>query len=184
MPRSSLGRALRPVPSIVGAQPGWDVVTERVGQREGTHHRKAGAVTEQRDTRCGVTDEADSSSGPRRHLHPADRVEVEVIGGAEAVKQLGHAPAGGVCSASLMRRPRSPTGCTPRSPTSWTRSRPQRWSVRLSVRSAGRWRGCFAGKTTRTWCASDYSVRRPLPCGRGRDPVATSESLSRRARRT
>src|ERR1700736_534716 len=86
------GRALRPVPSLVGAQPGRDVVTERVGQREGTHHCQARPVAEQRDTRRGVADQADASARPRRYLYPADRVEVQVVGDADAVQQLGHAP--------------------------------------------------------------------------------------------
>src|SRR6202048_4386374 len=92
------GRALRPVPSLVGAQPGRDVVTERVGQREGTHHRQARPVAEQGDTRRGVADQADTSARPRRYLYPADRVEVQVVGDADAVHQLGHAPpSAGIC---------------------------------------------------------------------------------------
>src|SRR5882757_3769829 len=46
------------------------------------------------DTQCGVTDEADSTARPRRHPHPADGVEVQVVGDDDAVQQLRHAPTG------------------------------------------------------------------------------------------
>src|SRR3954453_8401377 len=62
----------------------------REGGRADDGH--AGALTEQRDAACGITDQDSPATRPGVQTYPADGVEVDVVARAEPFEQFRHPP--------------------------------------------------------------------------------------------